>query len=290
MWKAFGGVQPTHLEMSAGWDEENHFQGLEAVFPPWPLKSMYYRAYIGPGSWSTPEESSPTFPACYAGLETLVLDCVDSLSLYYYPTGGATNLRSLTVVGNDAIGTFAHTVACNPKMLATLRSVTISPSPGHWDDVEDFAIMKSFLHGSQALTHLELAILGDGYYMLPEPDADETPNLSDHLPYLGLYDHFPSSLHSLSFRGPPNIHMFNDLDKWIAKANDPLWLPDLREFAVSLVSESSNSAEAGAPEVEQAQTDGKVAELLAAMKRNRPTLEIQEPRPLDELEYPRPVS
>ncbi|RXW16062.1 hypothetical protein EST38_g9793 [Candolleomyces aberdarensis] len=292
IWMVFDGVQPTHLEMTAGWDEECNHSGLEVVSPPWPLKSMYYSSFFGPGSWEAPEGPVPTFPACYADLETLVLHYVDSRSLYYYPRGGATSLRSLTVAGNDAIGSFAHTVDCNPKMLSTLRSVTIYPTTCWLSDVqiENFPIMKMFLSRSEALSHLELAILDNGFDLLPDDeDEGETPNLSDYLPYLGLYDHFPSSLISLSFRGPLNIYMFNDLENWIAKADDPLWLPDLRSFAFDMVSYRYNRKEDEA-EVERAQIDGKIAELLDAMKRHRPALEIEEPRPLDELVYPHSIS
>ena len=44
------------------------------------------------------------------------------------------------------------------------------------------------------------------------------------------------------------------------------------------------------PPDSRVEIDAKIAELLAAMKRNRRALEIKEPRPLDDLEYPRPIS
>lgn len=148
-----------------------------------------------------------------------------------------------------------------------------------------------------SLTHLELAFLYDGsHYLVPEATARRRPILPDFLPYIGLYDHFPSSLHSLSFRGPPDTYLFDDLDKWIAKANEPLWLPPRIRVRTRIGTRGFPGEEMECEEtdvslqVEQAQIDSKNAELLAAMKRNRLALEIQEGRLLFELEYLRPIS
>ena len=53
-------------------------------------------------------------------------------------------------------------------------------------------------------------------------------------PYAGLCDSIPNTLTSLSFRGPPSSYMFDDLDIWIEKANNPTWLPDLRHISFDL--------------------------------------------------------
>jgi hypothetical protein len=105
--------------METGFDEDLYHQGLGLVSSAWPLK-MYRAGWYGRGWKGYGQTPIPTFPSGYAGVETLVLTCASSNAMYFYPEGGATNLRSLTIVENDAMAAFAHTVACNPKMLDTI--------------------------------------------------------------------------------------------------------------------------------------------------------------------------
>jgi hypothetical protein len=162
LWEALAGARPSHLEMSAGWDETCNYYGLNKVQPPWDLKSMYLAAYEGDGSWDwnlkDATRQSHSFPACYANLETLILDYPGGYYLYFYPEGGATNLRSLTILENDSVTVFARTVDCNPKLVETLRSVTLAcfiPDAG-----KSVRRMKRFFKEAKGLVNLELA-MGD---------------------------------------------------------------------------------------------------------------------------------
>ncbi|RXW18526.1 hypothetical protein EST38_g7318 [Candolleomyces aberdarensis] len=129
LWDALTDARPSHLEMTCGWDESCNYAGLCRVQPPWDLKSMYLAAYEGDGRWDWDLEDATqqphSFPACYANLETLVLDYPGGHYLYFYPVGGATNLRSLTILENDSVTVFARTVDCNPKLVETLTSLTL---------------------------------------------------------------------------------------------------------------------------------------------------------------------
>ncbi|RXW13952.1 hypothetical protein EST38_g11907 [Candolleomyces aberdarensis] len=172
LWEALADARPSHLEMNTGWDETCNYDGLSQVQPPWDLKSMYLAAYEGDGSWEwglePPTAQQHSFPACYACLETLVLDYPSGHYLYFYPEGGATNLRSLTVLENDSVTVFARTVDCNPKLVETLRSVALGcfiPDEGR-----SVRRMKRFFKEAKGLINLELA-MGD-VKLFPENSAE----------------------------------------------------------------------------------------------------------------------
>ncbi|KAJ2921153.1 hypothetical protein H1R20_g15938, partial [Candolleomyces eurysporus] len=180
LWDALTDARPSHLEMICGWDESCNYAGLSRVQPPWDLKSMYLAAYEGDGRWDWDLEDVTqqpySFPACYANLETLVLDYPGGRYLYFYPVGGATNLRSLTILENDSVTVFARTVDCNPKLVETLRSVTLVCLVP--DEGESVRRMKSFFKEAKSLATLELAV-GDekGRYSDPFPESeDEDPH------------------------------------------------------------------------------------------------------------------
>ncbi|KAF5310304.1 hypothetical protein D9611_012039 [Ephemerocybe angulata] len=161
IWTALEGAQPTHLEMRCGYLERCGYEELSFIKNFWPLKSVYLGSYLGGGDWLEDEDGdrqSPSFPACYATIETLVLNCPNARELFLYPTGGAQNLRSITIVENDALTT-VRTVQCNPKMSETLRTVTI----GCWASYqgtspEEIQSMKDFFRQSKALVNLELVL------------------------------------------------------------------------------------------------------------------------------------
>ena len=78
LWEALAGARPSHLEMTAGWDETCNYDGLSKVQPPWDLKSMYLAAYEGDGCWDwnlkDATRQQPSFRAgrqsqvrCYTG-------------------------------------------------------------------------------------------------------------------------------------------------------------------------------------------------------------------------------
>ncbi|KAJ2921985.1 hypothetical protein H1R20_g15108, partial [Candolleomyces eurysporus] len=132
--------------------------------------------------------------------------------MHFNAEGGATNLRSLTAIHHDAIPTFARTVACNSKMLETLRSVTISRDVSHVDDPKDTGFMQSFFQKSKALENVQVSFQNAFSYANPVSAQ-----------YIHLYDELLSSFHFLSFQVPR--------DCWIKRAKDTSWLPN---FAFSL--------------------------------------------------------
>jgi hypothetical protein len=170
--------------MVSGWDESCNYAGLSKVQPPWNLKSMYLSAYEGNGSWDRhlpvedARQQQHSFPACYASLETLVLDYPGGYYLYFYPVGGATNLRSLTILENDAVTVFARTVDCNPNLVETLRSVTLGGSiPNEGESVRR---MQKFFKQAKRLATPELAVRDRKVYPVVATESeDEDPHHSE---------------------------------------------------------------------------------------------------------------
>ncbi|KAJ2915578.1 hypothetical protein MD484_g4823, partial [Candolleomyces efflorescens] len=320
LWKALSGGRPTHLELTAGALEDCDYAGLKDVEPVWPLKSVYLACSEGDGEWDWegergpggPQWLKPSFPECYAGIETLVLHYVLN-SVYFYPEGEARNLRSLTIMENDFVATFARGDSCSPA--------------------ENWHIerMKDFFLNAKALVNIELMlndtklygfgenspVLHDGSAEDSKDDEDSkeeedpstTSNPSHHLglsedvlpssptpdehsaedddpiSYLGLSDVLPASLTSLSFRGPANKFMLDDLDNWIRNAKQDTWLPRLRTVALKIdlpcyVKGASLEAEA------REELDAKVHEFLGLLAKRDPPVQIVEPRTTKEMEYP----
>ena len=324
VWKALAGLQPSHLEMTTGFEEACNYAGLADVTPSWPLKSLYLSAYEGDGvseHLDTPNpQYYPSFPACYADLETLVLHFPGGYNMYFYPEGGARKLHSFTASRNDVVAVFAKTVACNPALLQTLRSVTLDTgqdSPAmHVDRMLEF-------FRQSTLDRLELLLNDGGHFYHPNfPSEDEGNSANDGVPgrevggaradgeteveapnedldveerwrckppYLNLSNNLPPSLTSLSFRGPANLSMLEDLEKWIACANDPAWLPNLRTvaFRLDLKNNLGNGEELSE---EQKEILGqKVGSLLGALVGRSPSVQVVEPRDPEELVYPLPI-
>lgn len=161
-WSALNGAQPIHLEPS--FRERCDFAGLRHVTPAWPLKSVYIEAYAGDGSIEPPGVPMPSFPVAYSTIECLVLKYADDKRLYFYPEGGALNLRSLSVLQHNALVTFANTVRCNPRLRNTLTSVTIaSHDTSESQGREDVKTTHAFLREAKALVRLEL-VMNDTHF------------------------------------------------------------------------------------------------------------------------------
>ncbi|RXW18778.1 hypothetical protein EST38_g7068 [Candolleomyces aberdarensis] len=296
LWKALSGARPTHLELNAGALEECNYAGLRDVETAWPLKSVYLSCCEGDGQWEGeggedgPQRFKPSFPARYANIENLVLHYALSSTLYFYPEGGANNLRSLTILENDFVTTFARTVSCNPLMLQTLRSITLGGQFYISAEKEDVEQMNNFFRNAKALVDIELVLNdAESFSSSLGPDAegdggDQTISTSPS-PYLGLSDVLPASLTSVSLRGPANKVMLKDLDNWIRNAERAAWLPNLRTVALKLdLPNRLERAELDA--AAQKELDAKVRKLFAVLARRDPAVQVMEPRPLKELEYP----
>ncbi|KAJ2915572.1 hypothetical protein MD484_g4824, partial [Candolleomyces efflorescens] len=311
-WKALSGCQPTHLELNASVLEECEYEGLQHVEPAWPLKSVYVQCCGGYGEYEWggdsvgPKWAKPSFPACYAGVETVVLHYgLDQL--YFYPEGGARNLRSLTILENEYLTTFAFTVRYNPRVLQTLRSVTLGGRPVAEPRDWDIEQMKDFFRNSKALERVELA-LNDQETWMPDSeidddddeeddDDDDRPADNEHPedcaqatcsappPYLGLSDVLPSSLTSVSFRGPANELMLKDLDSWIRNAKRADWLPNMHTLAFQLDS-PNHLVTAALDAAAQRELDAKIKEFFDIISKRAPAVRVVEPRPVKELEYP----
>ncbi|TEB25801.1 hypothetical protein FA13DRAFT_1737942 [Coprinellus micaceus] len=323
VWQALFGLEPSHLEMTPGFEESCDYAGLANVTPPWPLKSLYLAAYGGDGASEHEDTPNPqysvSFPACYADLETLVLHFPNGHDMYFYPEGGARKLRSFTASQNDVVDAFAKTVACNPALLHTLRSVTLDTGPGGRDSRARHVgrVLEFFRQSS--LERLEL-LLNDGHsYMSdslsedegssandsePEQQVEgaradaeaevdvpkEDPDVEDRWrckqPYLNLSNNLPSSLTSLSFRAPANVSMLEDLEKWIACANDPTWLPNLQAVAFRLDLKNNLGSREELSREQEEVLGKKVERLLGILAGRTPSVQIAEPRDHEELVYP----
>jgi hypothetical protein len=79
--------------------------------------------------------------------------------------------------------------------------------------------------------------------------------------------------------------MLKHLDNWIRNAKRAAWLPSLRTVALKL--DLPNHLESASLDAAaQKELDAKVKELLGALAKRNPAVQVVEPRPLEELEYP----
>lgn len=329
LWTALSGLQPVHLELTEGQvNEYCDYGNLQHVSPPWSsLKSVYIGAYNGDGGFFYPHDiPTHSFPPCYAHIKTLVLNYPSAYQLYFYPEGGATDLRSLTILWNSALVTFANTVACNPRLKDTLRSLTIA---GHQSysaqGREGVKRAHTFLREAKVLSQLELVLndheSGSGEkatYSLQEaasafwqsaPDSDESQSDSENddksinvdeaepprtysAPYAGLHSTLPRTLTALSFQGPANGIMLREINQWIEKARDKTWLPSLRRLSFKLdlpnrITEEKLTA------AQSQELQRKVQEFLKIMSERQlgdGRLKVVDPRDVKELQYPLAIS
>ncbi|KAJ3549830.1 hypothetical protein NMY22_g743 [Coprinellus aureogranulatus] len=209
VWEALSGAQPWHLEMEEGYEEK---EGEDE------------EAAIG--------RMKPSYPACYNSIEALVLNSPDCNSLFFYPEGRAQNLRSLTILNNFAIKTFVHTIACNPNLTHTLQNLTIvRPWTTHRSDIER---TRNFIRGSKALKKLELVFTGSPADGDDWTEEELYANLEPVTLYLGLHAYLPPTLEYLALRIPTTRVSRIDIQKWLERARDGAWLPNLKEMGLSL--------------------------------------------------------
>ncbi|KAH6918069.1 hypothetical protein BKA70DRAFT_1246117 [Coprinopsis sp. MPI-PUGE-AT-0042] len=302
VWKALSGAQPWHLEMEAGaWAERCFYDGLRLVNPPWPLKSLYLGSYHGDGYWNGERTlgvsdfkghldwRQTSFPECYAGIETLVLSCPNWFSCYFYPEGGASSLRSLTIGKNEALRTLACTVACNPALLKTLENLTIIRPNSQEGDESDVEYIRRFLKKS-AIKNLELVLGLDSRVQARDGTEEEAKGeyavaqMTD--PYLGLYSCLPQTLQFFSLRAPATKFTHLDLDEWISNASNQEWLPNLQKVAFALEAAQGHN-QGGKGEVEP-NLERKVEELLQILRTRG--VEIVETREESSMFRPLPLS
>ncbi|TEB36865.1 hypothetical protein FA13DRAFT_1089102 [Coprinellus micaceus] len=321
IWMALEGAQPWHLEMISDHGERCWYEGLEKVKTPWPLRSVYIGSYNGGGMWAESDDeldddedledqeyrreskgdierasanpatglkTQPSFPACYSHIEMLVLSFPNHRDLFFYPKGGAQNLRSLAIYDNEAFRTFSCTLTCNPALSDTLESLSLTWPHRYegesWE--EDIKKIKRFFAESKALRNLEL-FLGPDVIEDPNPrnDLDFYTRHRDTCPYAGLQSCLPPTLEFFSLSAPANRLTLVDIDHWILSAQDPAWLPKLRRAAFSF---ATDPAVGGLRREEELLLDGKVEMLLDLL--GEKGVEIVEPRGAHEQDYPLPLS
>ncbi|KAJ3501413.1 hypothetical protein NMY22_g18935 [Coprinellus aureogranulatus] len=183
-------------------EEGSEDEELEEAEEPWEDYNCShidsnFSDYSVDGRFTRKIKIRPSFPSCYSTIETLVLDCPTYSSLYFYPEGGAQNLRSLTICRNEAAKTFACTVLCNPTLIDTLRTVTVcrDHNPYARYDFEG-EVMKRFFRNSKALRNVELVLSSGG---ISRYDSSTNAENEEYLfgryqelcPYLGLHTCLP---------------------------------------------------------------------------------------------------
>ncbi|KAJ3500187.1 hypothetical protein NMY22_g19343 [Coprinellus aureogranulatus] len=221
----------------------------------------------------------PSYPACYNSIEALVLDSPDCNSLFFYPEGRAQNLRSLTILNNFAISTFVHTIACNPNLTHTLQNLTIvRPWTTHRSDIER---TRDFIRGSEALKKLELVLTGSPADGDDWTEEELYANLEPVTLYLGLHAYLPPTLEYLALRIPTTRVSRVDIQKWLERARDSAWLPNLKEIGLSL------NADGGVPHIgkEQEKELNKIVEVFMDVMSKR-GVELVEVRDNQEMKYP----
>ncbi|KAJ2920443.1 hypothetical protein H1R20_g16651, partial [Candolleomyces eurysporus] len=306
LWEALAQARASHLELIshselAAWDGEQqcNYAGLGKLsLEPgaWPLKSLYVDVYRGDGAWNGAEgaEQKPSFPAIFANIETLVLLWPDKDSLYFYPEGGAAILRSLTVISGASVQTLNRTVECNPRIADTLASLTLScklpQTSGSARRMKEL-----FKEEIRSLQRFELGVIDRSHFKRP---AEYLTSLKNSVGYgetmedcanahlLGLSTVLPSSLVTLSYKGPANSLMLQDLDQWVEDAASPSWLPNLRTIAFELapLQDMKESKNLGEDQMEQLKQ--KLEKFWALMRQRHPPIVVVNPRGIEELRFP----
>ena len=324
VWMALDGAQPWHLEMSEDYEERCWYEGLGKLTTPWPLRSVSISSYLGGGGWNESDDweddladdedledqeyrkeleeaigsasmkpttglhTRPSFPPCYSHIESLVLSYANHRTLFFYPEGGAQNLRSLTIYENEAFKTFSCTLTCNPTLINTLETLSLTWPRRYegerWE--EDVKKIKRFFAESKVLRNLEL-LLGPDH--IEDSGSQDNSNFyfrsRDTCPYAGLQSCLPPALESFSFSAPANRLTLVDINYWILSAQDPAWLPKLRQVAFSF---ATDPAVGGLSKEEEILLDDKIERLLEFFRGRG--VEVVEPRETHEQDYPLPSS
>ncbi|KAJ2934650.1 hypothetical protein H1R20_g2437, partial [Candolleomyces eurysporus] len=291
IWEALEEAEPSHLELTTtDMHQQCNYGGLGKVqlkSGAWPLKSMYLDASFGDGDWGEEEDGRkqpPSFPACYAGLETLILDgCPSGDSLYFYPEGGVTNLKSLRILEGESVAIFARTVDCNPKIAETLKSLAIFCTVLD-SEVEFVRRMKRFF--KEEAKELEVVELIVEDPKIIDPISKESYK-DVHM--LGLAKLLPNTLTALSFLGPANAAVLKDMDNWIESASSPSWLANLKKIGFKLTQsywETQNIPRTKERTAELELMEKKVETFLNLLRRRQPPVEVIQPRSHFQLAYP----
>ncbi|RXW18781.1 hypothetical protein EST38_g7066 [Candolleomyces aberdarensis] len=292
LWEALEEAEPSHLELiTTDMYQQCNYGGLGKIklkHGAWPLKSMYLNARFGDGNWEEEEEEDgtkqpPSFPACYAGLETLILDSGPSGdSLYFYPEGGATNLKSLRILETESVVAFARTLDCNPKIAETLKSLAIVCMVME-SEVGFVRRMKRFF--KEEAKKLEVVELVVKHPMFPISKE----GYEDDVHMLGLAKLLPNTLTTLSFSGPANTAVLKDMDNWIESASSPSWLANLKKIGFKLTQsyvETQNNPLTKERTLELELTEKKVETFLNLLRQRQPPVEVIQPRSRFQLAYP----
>ncbi|RXW18789.1 hypothetical protein EST38_g7075 [Candolleomyces aberdarensis] len=290
IWEALEEAEPSHLELSTtDMYQRCNYGGLGKVqlkSGAWPLKSMYLDGSLGDGDWEEEagRKQPASFPACYAGLETLILDGGPSGdSLYFYPEGGATNLKSLRILEGEPLAIFARTVDCNPKIAETLTSLAIACTVQESEVGFVRRMKKFFKQEARELEVVELIVESPRFY---EPISKEG---YEDVHMLGLAKLLPNTLTAFSFLGPANFAVLKDMDNWIESASSPSWLANLKKIGFKLNQsywETRNNPQTKERTAELELMEKKVEIFLNLLRQRQPPVEVIQPRGPYQLAYP----
>ena len=217
-WEALEGLKPTHISISAGWNERVSYRELEKLPSLWSkVKSMEISGVGG----ETDSEDDPPF---YHRLDALTLSyCV---AFRFLNSRKPSNVTRLKIVQNDSLSTFIAFCKNIPGAQERLEYLYISSTNGCDTLPDGLGEVQARLKGCANLRHLTLILGGSAAPGLREA-YDSIP---DH--ELGFATIFPSSLLSLSFHCSAREKMLLDLDEWERCAQDKLWLPNLRSLVI----------------------------------------------------------
>ncbi|CAA7265005.1 unnamed protein product [Cyclocybe aegerita] len=203
-WPAVDGLSPTHLEVQANVDESIDLSPLDKFKNPWTaLRSLRMGGVCSFSEW----------PAVIAG-QVESIDLTYSHAIHWTSSGGFPNLKRLKMEENNAIDMFLFAMKEIPGLLARLEVL-------HLQSTNGCDLQYDFTPRNLQMKLRRCHVLKDLCIALAQEDSD-----------LGLARYLPRSLERLEFHCTMSRAMSEDLDEWVAHANNPKWLPSLKHFVL----------------------------------------------------------
>ncbi|KAJ3503734.1 hypothetical protein NLJ89_g8301 [Agrocybe chaxingu] len=252
-WPAVDGLSPIHLEVQANVDESIDLSPLDKFKHPWTaLRTFRMGSVCSFEEWPTLITSQ---------VESIDLDY--SHAIHWTSSGGFPNLKRLKIEENNAIDMFLFAMKETPGLLGRLEVLHLQSTIG-------CDLQNDFTPRNLQMKLRRCHVLKDLGIALAQEDSD-----------LGLARYLPRSLERLELRCTMSRVMLEDLDEWVAHANNPKWLPSLKYFVLKYNAniiegrprDRTDDVESLAP-----QFDAKIALVYAALERRSPPVRWCAPR------------
>lgn len=240
LWTALDGLQPKHLHIECGFDEECDLEPLDMLQRKWGLETLFLAGLT----------DNTELPSIFCGLKALTMTLCFNVD--FNPPGQLHALRHLTIIGNDNLDMFTALCRSNPAVPGLLQTLDLQcDHQMHNHDIDQFKVT---LARCTALLSLRLILGGPG----------------DITRFLGIAPLLPSSLEHLTFRCMPT--MSGNLRQWLKSAVDPIWVPHLKTISFGLdVSPDTPSPPDAAQMMKISTQVGKFLDILSS---HRPNLQI----------------